>query len=119
MPIEIVEAPAVHEALILWIHRVLSPGGDGLANHVVHFGPAVARECEESLTLPGGVAQAAFGERLEERLEQEHDVRLVADLMQAALSSLNFGLKWKPKEEKNSRDFFKSRTGRLTKSFRE
>src|SRR5262245_2327031 len=79
MPIEVVETPTVHEALILWIHRVLSAGGDGLANHFVHLGPALARKCEESLTLRGGVAQAASGERLEERLEQEHDVRLVAD----------------------------------------
>src|SRR5262245_14682149 len=79
MPIEVVETPAVHEALILRIHRVLSPGGDRLANHFVHFGPALARECEEAFAVLRGVAQAASGERLEERLEQEHDVRLVAD----------------------------------------
>jgi hypothetical protein len=111
MPIEVVETPAVHEALILWIHRVLSPGGDGRANHFVHFGPALARKCEESLTLLGGVAQTASGERM--------TYASSLTIMQAALSSLNFGLKWKPKVEKNSLDFFKSRTGRLTKSFRE
>src|SRR5713101_5159233 len=40
-------------------------------------------------------------------------------IMQAALSSVNFGLNSKPSFEKNSIDFFKSRTARLTKSFRE
>src|SRR5216684_1598356 len=40
-------------------------------------------------------------------------------IMQAALSSVNFGLNSKPSLEKNSIDFFKSRTARLTKSFRE
>src|SRR5713101_7079714 len=40
-------------------------------------------------------------------------------IMQAASSSVNFGLNSKPSFEKNSIDFFKSRTARLTKSFRE
>src|SRR5947209_11677195 len=40
-------------------------------------------------------------------------------IMQAALSSVNFGLNSKPSLEKNSIDFFRSRTARLTKSLRE
>src|SRR5438132_7237360 len=40
-------------------------------------------------------------------------------IMQAALSSVNRGLNSKPSFEKNSIDTFRSRTGRLTKSFRE
>src|SRR5712692_7255834 len=40
-------------------------------------------------------------------------------IMQAALSSVNFGLNSKPSFEKNSFDAFRFRTGRLTKSFRE
>src|ERR1051325_8985336 len=38
--------------------------------------------------------------------------------MQAALSSVNFGLKVNPRREKKSIDFFRSRTARLTKSLR-
>src|SRR6266852_2038343 len=40
-------------------------------------------------------------------------------IMQAALLSVNFGLNSKPSFEKNSIDFFRSRTGRLRKIFRE
>src|SRR5262249_43920011 len=39
-------------------------------------------------------------------------------IMHAALSSVNFGLNSKPREEKNSIDFFRSRTARLTKMLR-
>src|SRR5437879_7193768 len=40
-------------------------------------------------------------------------------IMQAALSSVNFGLNSKPSFVKKFIDFFRSRTARLTKSFRE
>src|SRR5262249_38312112 len=42
MPREVVEAPAVHEAVVLRIHGVLSASGDRLANDLVDLRPVVA-----------------------------------------------------------------------------
>src|SRR6266849_2118625 len=66
--VEVVEAPAVHEALILRFSGVLPAGRDGLPDHLVDLGPAVARQRKQSFGLPGRVAQLALGDRLEEEL---------------------------------------------------
>src|SRR2546428_6467522 len=79
VPVEVVEAPAVHEAVILRIGRVLAAGGDGLPHHLVHLRPAAAGEREQTFRVSGGIAQLAPGERLEERLGEKHRVRLLAD----------------------------------------
>src|SRR6266850_1908450 len=77
--VEVVEAPAVHEAVILRFGGVLPAGRDGLPDHLVDFGPATARQREQSFGLPGRVAELALGERLEEGLREKHHVRLFAD----------------------------------------
>src|SRR2546427_11520642 len=68
MPVGVVEAPAIHEAVILRIACMLAAGGDGLPHHLVHFRPAAAGECEQTFRISGGIAQLASGEALEERL---------------------------------------------------
>src|SRR5439155_688663 len=55
--VEVVEAPAVHEAVVLRIHGVLSAGGDGLVHHSVHLRPAAAREREERLRVLRRIAE--------------------------------------------------------------
>src|SRR5229473_1837507 len=77
--VEVVEAPAVHEAVILRFGGVLPAGRDGLPDHLVDLGPAVARQRKQSFGLPGRVAQLALGERLEEGLREKHHVRFLAD----------------------------------------
>ena len=77
--VEVVEAPAVHEAVVLRIHGVLSAGGDGLVHHSVHLRPAAAREREERLRVLRRIAELPPRERLEERLAEQHDVGLLAD----------------------------------------
>src|SRR5712692_506036 len=77
--VEVVEAPAVHEAVILRFGGVLPAGRDGLPDHLADLGPAVARQRKQSFGLPGRVAQLALGERLEEGLREKHHVRFLAD----------------------------------------
>src|SRR5437870_11709327 len=77
--IEVVEAPAVHEAVVLRIHGVLSAGGDGLVHHFVNLRSAAAREREERLRVLRRIAELPPRERLEEGLTEQHDVGLLAD----------------------------------------
>src|SRR5882724_6947160 len=53
----VVEAPAVHETVVLRIHGVLSAGGDGLVHHSVHLRPAAAREREERFCVLRRIAE--------------------------------------------------------------
>src|SRR5207248_10277843 len=77
--VEVVEAPAVHEAVVLRIHGVLSAGGDGPVHHFVHLRSAAAREREERLRVLRRIAELPPRERLEEGLTEQHDVGLLAD----------------------------------------
>src|SRR5436309_13691546 len=77
--VEVVEAPAVHEAVVLRIHGVLSAGGDGLVHYSVHLRPAAAREREERLRVLRRIAELPPRERLEEGLIEQHDVGFFAD----------------------------------------
>ena len=77
--VEVVEAPPVHEAVVLRVHGVLPTSGDGFLHHLVHFGPAIAREREEPLRVLGRVAELLLGERPEEGFAEEHDEGLLAD----------------------------------------
>src|SRR5918997_552265 len=67
VPVQIVEAPGVHEAVVLGIDRVRAARRDRLLHHLVHFRATLTRQREESFRLAGGIAQLALGERLEER----------------------------------------------------
>src|SRR5262249_17957058 len=66
MAVEIVEAPAVHEPMVLWLHGMAAAGGDGLLHQLVDFSPALARKRKEPLGAPVRVADLARGEGLEE-----------------------------------------------------
>src|SRR5436305_957508 len=71
--VEIVKAPAVHEAVVLRVHRVRPSGGDRLIHDRIHFGAAAARQREQSLVAARRVARLAPGEGSEERFGQQHD----------------------------------------------
>jgi len=77
--IGVVEAPAVHEPVILWVLGVLSAGGDRLVDHLVDLRAAVARKRKEALRVSVGIADLLLGERLEVRFGEKHHVRLTAD----------------------------------------
>src|SRR5215470_16087305 len=64
MAVKVVEAPAVHEAVVLWLHRMPPAGGDGLVHQFVHLRSALAGEAEEALGVLAGVAQLVRGEGL-------------------------------------------------------
>jgi hypothetical protein len=50
--VQIVEAPAVHKAVILRLHGVLAAGSDRSVDHLIHLGPAVAQERKERFGEP-------------------------------------------------------------------
>src|SRR5438477_4939217 len=78
---------------------------------------------QESANRPSVYLVVSHNSRLV-KLLKKGSVRSIAYasslmIMQAAFSSVNLGLNSKPSFEKNSIDAFRSRTGRLTNSFRE
>jgi hypothetical protein len=79
MAIEVVEAPAVHEAVILRILRVRAAGRDRPLHEVVDLGAAAAREREETLGVRRRVADLLVREVLEAVAHEEHHERLLAD----------------------------------------
>src|SRR5262245_45918286 len=72
MSIEVVEAPAIHRAVIHRIHRVLAASGDSLFHDLIDLRPTTAGERQETLSLFRRVAHFALGKSLEERLAQKH-----------------------------------------------
>ena len=92
--VDVLEAPAVDEAVILRLHRLLTAGRDGVLHQVVDLGPAAARQRQQPL---GGLRRSITNASS-------------LTIMHAALSSVNFGLNVKPSAEKNSFDALRSRT---------
>src|SRR5262249_19654676 len=68
MTIEVVEAPAIHETVVLRGFCVPTAGVDRLLHESVDFSPAFAGQGNQRLGLPRRVAHLARGERFEECL---------------------------------------------------
>ena len=75
----VLEAVAVHEAVILRIIVGRAAGGDGLAHQGVHRGTAVARQADQHLGALGGVAYRLGREALETLAREQHDEDVAAD----------------------------------------
>jgi pimeloyl-ACP methyl ester carboxylesterase len=76
--VEIVEAPAVHEAMVLGIGSVRTPGGQRLRDHRVHLGAAVHAEREHRVRLAPRIAHRTLAEAGESRVVEQHEVGVLA-----------------------------------------
>src|SRR5262245_690674 len=65
--------------MILRGHGIATAGVDRLLDECVYLIAAFARQRDERLGLPRGIAHLVRGECLEERLGQQHHVRIIAD----------------------------------------
>ena len=76
VPVEVVEAPAVHEAVILRLARGLAAVSPAVFTSWSTSARLAHDSAEQRLGVRARVADLALRERLEERLRQEHHVRL-------------------------------------------
>ena len=113
--VRIVEAPAVHEAVVLRLHRVLAARGDRAAHELVHLRAARARDREQRLGV-GAVSQICLLVKSAKRSRPSSITNASSEtIMQVAVSSVKFGSNVNPSSVKKSTDRFRLRTGRLTK----
>src|SRR5262249_54414098 len=79
MTVEVVKAPTVHEAVVHGGHGVLAAGGNSLFDRLVHGGPILARDREQSFRLRARIADLLLRERFEKGLREEHYVSILVD----------------------------------------
>jgi hypothetical protein len=78
MPIEILEAMLVHEAVILGVHRGGCARGDSFGDQLIDLGSTVRGQAHDRFRASGRVAELLLGESLEEALNQQHDVDVLS-----------------------------------------
>ncbi|MCY1368646.1 hypothetical protein D9M69_556420 [compost metagenome] len=74
MAVQVLEAVAVHEAVVLRLARRRAAGGHRLGDQLVDLGAALARQAHQHLVLLAGVGDALVREGLEVVLHQQHRV---------------------------------------------
>ena len=79
MAVQVLEARAVHEAVVLLRHPGLAAGGDGLGVGVFDLGAAAGGEASQHLDALGGVADVALDEVAEARVLEQHGDDVLLD----------------------------------------
>lgn len=69
--VRVLEAPAVHETLVLRRLRLDPAGGHGLGGQLVHALPALDGQREDRLVRLAGIGDLLLRELLEERLDRK------------------------------------------------
>src|SRR5262249_32409955 len=79
MTVEVVEAPAVHEPIVLESTGFDGPRLESCLEKVVDLRPAVARQGGQHLGEPARVHDLVLGERLEFCVREQHRVNIIRD----------------------------------------
>src|SRR3569833_1943797 len=79
VPIRVLEAMAIHEAMVLGFVVGRTASSNGSAYHGVHRCPTVARQADQHFRMSHGIAYRLGREALEAIAYQQHDEDVVAD----------------------------------------